>query len=78
VDSIALDILLALESRVVQKVHARILNCNSVWVLKAESSRRYTTYKCFNFLEAPGYHWATRAIGTRPDNAAPVILARFI
>jgi hypothetical protein len=37
-----------------------------VWVLKAESARRYTTYKCFNFAEALVYHFTTRAISTRP------------
>ena len=72
------DILRALESRVVQKVHARVFNYNSVWVLKAESARRYTTYKCFNFAEALGYHITTGTIGTRPDNATHVILARFL
>ena len=54
-----LDILRALESRVVQKVHARVFNYNSVWVLKAESTRGYTTYKRLNFAEVSMYHWAT-------------------
>jgi hypothetical protein len=78
VATITLDILPALESRVVQKVHARVFNYNSVWVVKAESARRYTTYKCFNFAEALGYLFTTRAIDTRPDNASPLILDRFL
>ena len=66
VATITLDILPALESRVVQKVHARVFNYNSMWVLKAESARRYTTYKCFNFAEALGNHITTGTIGRRP------------
>ena len=62
----SLDILRALESRVVQKVHARVFNYNSVWVLKAESTRGYTTYKRLNFAEVSMYHCTTRAIGRRP------------
>ena len=56
VATIALDILRAPESRVVQKVHVRVFISRYFQIKEAYSTRGYTTYRRLNFPEALVYH----------------------